>query len=193
MVVVAALFVESGGVYATLPGVELWDAQRDARLYAGTHPVVCHSPCGPWSRLAELAHSKGGPATGEDDGCFAAALAAVRRWGGVLEHPRCSKAWKAFGLPEPVSGRWRYGASGYSTQVNQVEYGHRARKPTWLFYVGEEVPPPLRWSAKSTPTHPVERMGKRERKATPLAFALELIGIARRAQGQMSLFPNPFE
>jgi hypothetical protein len=38
---------------------------------------------------------------GDDGGCFISALEAVRKWGGVLEHPAASSAWKAFGLKEP--------------------------------------------------------------------------------------------
>lgn len=32
---IAALFVQKGGVYWDLPGVDPWDEERDARLYAG--------------------------------------------------------------------------------------------------------------------------------------------------------------
>lgn len=39
---IAALFVEPNGPYAGLPGVELWDLSRDARLYDGPYPVVAH-------------------------------------------------------------------------------------------------------------------------------------------------------
>jgi len=46
---------------------------------------------------------------GNDGGCFAAALAAVRRWGGVLEHPAGSNAFAAFGLPRPVGVGWAGG------------------------------------------------------------------------------------
>ena len=37
---VAALYVETNGSYFGLPGVDPWDEPRDARLYAGPHPVV---------------------------------------------------------------------------------------------------------------------------------------------------------
>lgn len=47
---VAALFVETGGCYYGLPGVDPWDEARDARNYRGPHPVVCHSPCQRWSK-----------------------------------------------------------------------------------------------------------------------------------------------
>lgn len=42
---VAAPYVEANGIYAGVPGIELWDEARDARLYAGPHPVVAHPPC----------------------------------------------------------------------------------------------------------------------------------------------------
>ncbi len=41
---VAALYVDPKGVYANLPGVEVWDEEPDARLYDGPHPVVVHPP-----------------------------------------------------------------------------------------------------------------------------------------------------
>lgn len=91
---IAALYVETDGVYYGLPDVDPWDLLRDARQYAGPWPVVAHPPCQRWGRMAT-----GGPAApgtrvvGDDDGCFEAALAAVRKWGGVIEHPEASKAW----------------------------------------------------------------------------------------------------
>ena len=42
---IAALYVESGGAYFGLQGVDPWDEVRDARLYAGPHAIVAHPPC----------------------------------------------------------------------------------------------------------------------------------------------------
>jgi hypothetical protein len=90
---IAALYVQTDGVYAGLPGVDLWDEARDARTYAGPHPVVAHPPCQRWGRFWHGSPRKPHQHTlGDDDGCFAAALASVRRWGGVLEHPADSRA-----------------------------------------------------------------------------------------------------
>ena len=65
----------------------------------------------------------------------------------------------------------------------------RARKLTWLYYVGPLPPPPLDWTR---PAHTarlswcanhgeskVEIMGRRERNATPPAFRDVLLSIAR--------------
>lgn len=147
---VAALYVETGGIYYGLPGVDPWDEERDARLYEGPHPVVAHPPCTRWSILGACR----GYRDGEDGGCFEAALTAVRAYGGVLEHPRYSLAWQRFGLPKPSVGGWTSAMDdiGWTTEVDQANYGHEGRKPTWLYYVGDN-PPPLLWGppAKSVP------------------------------------------
>ena len=51
---VAALYVETGGVYYGLNDVDPWDEERDARLYAGPWPVVAHPPCKAWCALAGM-------------------------------------------------------------------------------------------------------------------------------------------
>jgi hypothetical protein len=152
--VIAALFVERSGVYWNLDGVDAWDEQRDARLYAGPYPVVCHSPCQRWGR-----YWSGGPsvkvrrALGDDGGCFAHALHCVRTYGGVLEHPEASHAFRAFGLTLPPRiGGWIESNAldldwprGWTCCVEQGHYGHPARKATWLYYVGNTPPPELIW------------------------------------------------
>lgn len=144
---VAALFVTTGGVYFDLPDVDPWDEARDARLYAGPYPVVAHPPCARWSRLAGFTEARFGYKRGEDGGCFEAALAAVRRWGGVIEHPAYSRAWDQFGLPEPVwRGGWNHGLDGgASCYVEQGRYGLPVKKATWLYAYGVDALPELRW------------------------------------------------
>jgi hypothetical protein len=180
---VAALYVETNGVYFNLPGVDPWDEARDARLYAGPWPVVAHPPCEAWSIFAPVREKKHGLPRGEDGGCFAAALAAVRRWGGVLEHPAYSRAWATFGLSRPASsGAWSQTLDGeWFGEVNQTAYGHRMNKPTWLLYCGSEPPMPLRAE------HPYgirfhAAWGKDRRRSTsPEAFRDVLLSMARTA------------
>ncbi len=139
---VAALYVDPAGVYAGLDGVEVWDEERDARLYAGPWPVVAHPPCARWSRLAGFTEHRFGYKRGEDGGCFAAALASVREFGGVLEHPAFSSAWDRFNLPEPLwDGGWTLGLDGGATcYVEQGRYGLPVKKATWLYAYGVELP-----------------------------------------------------
>lgn len=195
---IAALYVQRGGAYYDLPGVDPWDERRDARLYAGPHPVVAHPPCARWSRLAAWSHAcRGAPAPGDDGGCFAAALASVRQWGGVLEHPAASAAWSAHGLiAPPSSGAWVTAGDwlGWTCCVEQGHYGHPSAKPTWLYAVGVDLPS-LAWgesdavayeSASPRRGHsrrkPVELMSRADRIVTPPAFRDLLLGMARSAR-----------
>lgn len=196
MSTVAALFVAERGCYFGLNGVDPWDKARDARLYAGSYPVIAHPPCARWCKLAGLVEARYPHLRkGDDGGTFASALASVRAWGGVLEHPADSAAWAAHDLLKPEAFGWTREAfgPGWVSEVSQAAYGHRARKLTWLYYVGATAPSALNWSR---PRHSarlswcenhgkskVEIMGKRERAATPSAFRDVLLSLARGAVG----------
>jgi hypothetical protein len=91
---------------------------------------------------------------GDDAGCFEAALLAVRTFGGVLEHPAASGAWKRFGLiAPPFDGAWVTAGDfiGWTCHVEQGHYGHRARKATWLYAAGVTVLPTLLWGPSVAP------------------------------------------
>lgn len=145
---ISALYVATNGPYFNLEDVDPWDEIRDARSYAGPNPVVAHPPCQRWGRYAT-----GGPnpkarryAIGDDGGCFTAALSAVRKYGGVLEHPEATHAYAAHGMAKPPrSGGWvKVDDWGYACCVEQGHYGHLARKATWIYAVGCELPE-LKW------------------------------------------------
>lgn len=140
--IVAALYVDPAGPYVGRAGVDPWDEARDARAYPGPLPVVAHPPCERWGRFAEGSPVSKRFKLGDDGGCFQAALAAVRAYGGVLEHPQGSKAFETFGLPIPRAGRRRGNGwtvqdawGGRSCHIDQGAYGHKAQKPTWLYAV----------------------------------------------------------
>jgi hypothetical protein len=186
---IAALFVQRGGVYFDLAGVDPWDEQRDARTYAGPWPVVAHPPCQLWVNFAALNYKRWGGAhnkPGNDGGCFRAALAAVRSHGGVLEHPAYSNAWEKFGLRRPERGKWTRDGRGWVTELSQSAYGHRARKRTWLYAVNirprdldwrdVEGTAQVGWFDRIKPT-----LGKKESSATPPPFRDLLLSIARSA------------
>jgi len=189
---IAALFVETGGAYFDLPGVDPWDAVRDARNYTGPHSVVAHPPCQLWVNFAALNFKRYGGEhnrPGNDGGCFAHALNCVRRFGGVLEHPAGSNAWPAYGLVRPTAAGWQQSAPGeWVCEVWQSAYGHKARKRTWLFYTGDVVPAPLNW-ARRAGTHQVgwfdrnkPTLSKREASRTPTEFRDALLLLAREAR-----------
>lgn len=199
---IAALFVQTNGAYFGLDGVDPWDVSRDARRYPGSAPVVAHPPCERWGR-----YWGGGPSArvprikGDDAGCFAAALEHVRKFGGVLEHPEASHAWCAFGLNKPPRhGGWVSAdyLGGFTCCVEQGHYGHPARKATWLYAFGVELPQ-LLWGscgardrldqgfhskaerAAATKIARAKRLTKTQCIATPEPFRDLLISIARSA------------
>jgi hypothetical protein len=196
---VAALYVQPRGIYSGRPDVETWDAERDARLYCGPWSVVAHPPCNRWCRNAAMNESLYGLRRGDDGGCFAAALEAVRAFGGVLEHPAWSAAWPAHGLQRPPARGWQrsLGDPGWVCEVAQSAYGHRAQKLTWLYYVGSASPPPLDWRQPkgtavvgymarrgdgSTYHAGRPRLSKRAGASTPPAFAELLLDLARSSR-----------
>jgi len=206
---IAALYVQKDGSYYGLDGVDPWDQERDARQYAGPCPVVAHPPCQRWGKMwfgqpltVKLTGER--KQLGDDGGCFEAALASVRQFGGVLEHPWGSLAWPHFGLNTPDrAGGWIMAdfMGGWTCCVEQWQYGHYARKPTLLYAFGIE-PPSLLWgySHPSFDTAVVERMGLKRAKrlgevgargggtdsspriGTPEPFRDLLISMARTAQ-----------
>lgn len=140
--------------------------------------------------------------------CLKAALAAVRTYGGVLEHPKDSHAWdpEFFDLFRPPrTGGWvkadEFG--GWTCCVEQGRYGHFANKPTWLYAAHVDLPS-LAWGKGAQRLHPVavakhgyakaRRIGmmamaggKRKteiRNATPPAFCDLLLSIAATASVQ---------
>ncbi len=180
---VAVLFARADSIYKTMPGCDVWDEARDALRWPGGAPVVAHPPCKRWSVLNAITVDRypGRPefAWGNDGGTFRFALDAVRQWGGVLEHPAKSLAFDHFHLPRIGRGPDRFG--GWSFEVRQVDWGHRAEKRTWLYAVGIDPDdlPPMPPRACAAPSN-VEVMGKAEREHSPPEFAAWLVELARR-------------
>lgn len=154
-----------------------------------------------------------------DADCAPRAVEQVRRWGGVLEHPAGSLLWGECDLPTPefpVSGGRLHGKvarissrrneagefvddyRGYTIEINQVEWGHVARKRTWLYLVGVPrealEPPPFPGrapshyasggrTASSRTGGPVPAGVKvcsaQQRRRTPPLFAEYLVRLAR--------------
>ncbi len=184
---VAVLFARNDSVYKTLPRCDVYDTARDARNYDGPWPVVAHPPCRAWATLRN--HAK--PAAHERN-LARLAVALVREFGGVLEHPHRTTLWEAQSLP-PVGQRDAFG--GFTLVIDQNWWGHRAQKRTRLYVVGcepSEVPTmPLvlgkathtvgLWSGRNKATCRPS-IAKHEYESTPHELATWLVSLARCCQ-----------
>ena len=195
---IAALFVLEDGPY-NIPGIDLWGITRDARKYNGPHRVIAHPPCERWGR-----YWFGGPSVkvrrilGDDNGCFESALKSVELYGGVLEHPEASHAFKRYGLAKPPkSGGWIPSRKGWVCCIEQGHYGHPARKATWLYVVSSTKPKELKWGSsgqrlrldygyhsaeerkRAIKTGRCQRLSKRQRTITPEPFRDLLIELVK--------------
>jgi hypothetical protein len=186
--IAAALYIDPRGPYPRMTDVDCWDESRDARQYSGPHPVVAHPPCGAWSLLRHMSR-------GEGRDCGPRAVEQVRSFGGVLEQPAESRLWAHCRLPMPGELPDEHG--GFSIGVEQVAWGHVARKRTWLYFVGID-----RWLVESTvriggtPTHwcsgggtgrgrtppGIRVCSAQQRRRTPPAFSEWLVELARTAR-----------
>lgn len=186
---VAVLFARADSVYKALPGCDVYDIDRDARNWQGGYPVVAHPPCRAWGRLRHMAN----PRADEKDLAFFA-VERIRKFGGVLEHPKKSTLWPAAGLP-PVGQRDKFG--GWTLPINQNWFGHKAEKGTYLYIVGcepsdiPEMPMVLgraEYVVSSGSTNHIQKGGQgwrpsishAEREHTPPELALWLVSLARR-------------
>ena len=184
-VMVAVLFARHDSVYKSIPGCDVWDIKRDARLWPGGSPVVVHPPCRAWGRLRTFAK----PRPDEKD-LARWAVAQVRRWGGVLEHPAGSTLWADQNLPLHGEGRDEHG--GWTLAAPQKWWGHKAEKATWFYIVGcvpSEIPMlPLvlgdaLYVVQSRKRHDHRpHITKAEREHTPEALARWLVELARRCR-----------
>lgn len=180
---VAVLFARCDSVYKTLPGCDVYDIDRDARTFQGGMPVVAHPPCRMWGRLRQFA--KGRP---DEKQLGVWAVEQVRTCGGVLEHPSESSLFNHCRMPHPNEFPDEYG--GWTIEVEQFHWGHRAEKATWLYIVGcppsslPEIPRrPGRPTHCVRPTKSYPRLPsitKSEREHTPPPLAEWLVELARR-------------
>lgn len=189
---VAILFVSKDSIYKTM-GLDCYDIDRDAKTYSGNLPIVAHPPCQLWGKFAKINYARWGGEhnkPGNDGGNFKFALDAVNQVGGVLEHPAESYAWPQYGLQYPSRlGGWQRSGQGWVCEVWQSAYGHLARKRTWLYCAGTELPLDPNWDhvlgthqigfhdqrgkLKNKPT-----LNKKQANATPKSFAEWLVELA---------------
>jgi hypothetical protein len=154
--VISVLCVAEKSNYYKVPGLDLWDAKRDAYYFTGSNPVIAHPPCAQWSRMK--AFSKNNP--GEKELAWHC-LKYVLRNGGVFEHPYGSSFFRASGLERKI------------IYVDQWWWGFPARKRTALLFVGcKPLSYPLNFDLC---TGRVDKMKYEYRSIQPVGFCQWLV------------------
>jgi len=181
----AVLFARQDSVYKSFPAADVYDIDRDARTWRGGFPVVAHPPCRGWGRLRQFAKVRPDEL---DLGRWA--VHQVRTFGGVLEHPADSTLFNECRMPHP--GEFPDAFGGWTLEIEQFHFGHRAEKRTWLYIVGcapDQLPAIPRREGR--PTHCVRptkngvrlpSIGKAEREHTPASLAAWLVDLARKCE-----------
>lgn len=177
---ISVLCVRHDSVYYRIPGVDPWDIARDSRKCVDNYPVIAHPPCAQWGRTKPLATVDFNQKT-----LALFCLRAVRKRGGVLEHPLASELWLRECIPSDGNPDM-YG--GRLIVVDQFDFGHPARKMTGLYIVGlprNENPISVkfflsRYSQPSTAApERVMSMKRLAREATPKPLAEAMVALIR--------------
>lgn len=182
---IAVLFARADSHYKAIPCCDVWDEARDARKWPGGTPLIAHPPCRAWGRLRQFAKPRP-----DEKQLGIDAVAHVRRYGGVLEHPDESTLFPHCRMPEPGEFPDEWG--GWTLYIEQFHWGHRAQKATWLYIVGcgpADLPPMPRRPGRAThcvrPTKSYPRLPsitKAEREHTPPQLAAWLVELASRCK-----------
>jgi hypothetical protein len=184
---IAVLCCHQNSIYHTMPGLDCYDISRDVRTFAGGVPVVAHPPCRSWSAFCR---HQAKPLLGEKE-LGPLCVDWLRECGGVLEHPAHSTLWDYCKLPKPGEPE-RDGL--YSLAVQQSWWGDSLAKNTWLLFSKverdrlPEIPFTLRYSHGDRRTW--QLMSKKQRAATPAAFAEWLVEVARMVEIEQAPTPT---
>jgi hypothetical protein len=174
------LFARSDSHYKNYPNLEVFDADRNALSCKDETASIYHPPCRAWGQLKHFAK----PRPGERKLAIWSLLR-INKFGGVLEHPANSELFKKYYLLMN---------KGFVLDLEQVWFGHKARKPTKLYIVGiDRSELPHFKKIATEPTHQITwlrgktknglkqrrlpGLEKKDREGTPPLFADYLIKI----------------
>ena len=176
---ISILFASKNSVYKIIPGLDVWDIDRNALNWPGGNPGIFHPPCRLWSRW--MRHLSSAPKSEKNLALWS--VEQVRKYGGVLEHPACSLLWDEAGLPKPGTGDQH----GFSIALYQQWFGHQCEKATWLYICGAKSLPEIPFVLGDAKLRGRWRHGgggirEVDRGATPINFALWLVELAKRVE-----------
>ena len=125
---IPVLFTAHNSLYNDIDIFDCYDEKRNALSFNDRVPLIAHPPCRKFSKLRGLSTA---PLSEKKLAFFA--LAKVRQFGGILEHPRSSTLW--------LNGNFKLDGSvddygGFLRSVNLSWFGFPAEKKTMLYFVG---------------------------------------------------------
>lgn len=193
---IPVLFVQQNSNYYNFDYFDCFDEKRNALTSQAREPLIAHPPCRKFSKLRSLSNAP----TKEKQLAFFA-LEKIRRFGGILEHPKSSTLFKTgnFKLDGSIDD---YG--GFLRVVNLSDFGFQAVKPTMLYFVGltpKQLPPfPLNFNAI---THVIstsykysekKELSRNKRSETPIQmieYFIQVIEIIK--QNKKKIMKNNYE
>ena len=166
---IPVLFTDDKSNYDLFNCFSTYNRHRNAFTFSERTPLIAHPPCRLFSRLRQFS-----TADRKEKQCAYFALAQVRMFGGILEHPRSSTLWKNgnFNLSGEID---IYG--GFLRSVNLSWFGFPAEKKTMLYFVGispSDLPAfPLSLDAplstiSTSKNSSLQEVQKKYRSSTPL-------------------------
>lgn len=198
--VTTVLFCQSNSIYNKLGRLypcDTWNEKRNALNWQGNEACVYHPPCRLWSKLKNFS-------TADENEKYLAvwSVRKIQEYGGVLEHPAYSSLWKCCNLPKPG----KKDQFGFTIEVDQFHFGHKAQKKTWLYIVGlpinsellhyRKIPGKPKFQVSALRFEPKPRLNKKLSNATPKKFAKFIVKIVdkinnlknRRSAKEIPLF-----
>lgn len=124
------LCTEKKSLYYTYKNLDCFDSERNVFSLDSRSVCIAHPPCRLFSRLRKFS-----TAPVEEKKIAFFCLEKIRRFGGILEHPRSSTLWHT-GNFDLNGGIDTYG--GFIRSVDLSWFGFPARKTTILYFVGLE-------------------------------------------------------
>lgn len=184
---IAVLCAARKSVYKEIPGLDVYDIDRDARAFPGGMPVIAHPPCRLWSAYCRHQAKAENPKAEMELGRWCVEQVCAN--GGVLEQPAHSRLWNECGLPKPDSIKYSPWELEWTIEIPQFWFGDPREKNTWLFFQGlsrADVPEmPFRLKPEGGDRRIWQLMSsKNQRERTPKAFAEWLVECARRTRTQ---------
>ena len=178
---VTVLFCTENSIYKKL-GCNVYDKNRDALSWSGKEPAIYHPPCQLWSRMKYFSTAP------ESDKYYALwSVNKVRSYGGILEHPAASSLFNLMNLPKPG----RSDEFGFTVEIDQFNYGHLARKKTWLYICGIEpglvmpllskkIPARCKYVCSTSKRGHKPELNQKERNKTPIRMAKTFVKIIEK-------------